>query len=199
MKTIYMLIPSPDTLIFLAVVVIPVFGTLLYLTLKVVVSRRNFNSKAISTLFIAYLIVGLVFGAEIYPKLYISKIAVGDSYIEIRAPGLIPLYKKISLKSIAKAYVCRINECLEGLACRLQGLSIGRFSIGYFKLGNGKLAYVASINVYEDHLILELKDRTYVILRPNNFKNFTKTVYQKMKSLLRDCKAEVEACEGKGF
>lgn len=49
-----------------------------------------------------------------------------------------------------------------------------RYAIGIFELSNGKKAYVASVDPLGKNLIIELKDGSYVILRPNNFKEFIK-------------------------
>lgn len=174
---IFPLTPSTNTTFTLLAYLIPVLGILIASSIMIV------RSKAIKGLYpvlIGYLIVGLVFGACLIPQLYFSKIIVSGGFVEVYAPGIFPLHRKVFREHIVKAYVCDVDTCLGGYSHRVWGTSIGNFAVGYFKLPNGKEAYVASVDSHGENLIIELKDGTYLVLKPSNFEEFLKVFSSKI-------------------
>ncbi len=169
LNVIFPLTPSTNTTFTLLAYLIPVLGILIAINTMIVRSKAI---KGLYPILIGYLIVGLVFGACLIPQLYFSKIIVGEGFVEVYVPGIFPLHRKVFREHIVKAYVCDVDACLGGYSYRTWGTSIGNFAVGYFKLPNGKEAYVASVDSHGENLVIELKDGTYIVLKPSNFKEF---------------------------
>jgi len=180
LDSVFPLTPSANTTFTLLAYLIPVLGILIATNIMIIRSKAI---KGLYSILVGYLIVGLVFGACLIPQLYFSKIVVGEGFVEAYVPGIIPLHRKVFREHIENAYICDVDTCLGGFSYRTWGTSIGNFAVGYFKLPNGKEAYVASIDSHGENLIIELKDGTYLVLKPSDFKEFLKVFSSKIMKI----------------
>lgn len=137
------------------------------------ITKDPIASGTLAALIIAGLTVFIVFDLILYPAIFKSKIIIGYSIVEINMPGLVSFEKHILKNNIVKAYVCKVSEDIGIPYLRLYGLSIpGIISVGLYRLSGGREAYVASRKPWGVNLVVEIKGKKYLILRPYDFDKF---------------------------
>lgn len=166
---VFTLIPSFQcTLILFLPAIVAIFAVCIA---SLVVAKKYSLLIALRVVMIVLFITTLIY-SRMYIQLYYSKVIIEDGTIEVYISDLFPLRKQIPRNVILKAYVARVNTCLQSYGTKLYGVLASEFAIGVFKLHNGDEVYVASTDPYGVNLVLQLRDKTYLVLRPNNFKYF---------------------------
>ncbi len=122
------------------------------------------------TILVIITILIIVLLTIIFPVV-LFKIVLSDNEMIIGAP-LTPSIKinRDDIESIALISLSEHQELKPTL--RLFGVGLPGLKIGWFKLSNGKKAFLAINKWGSEALIIELKDGNLVILSPKDFNDF---------------------------